>query len=71
VSRKPTNEQPETTEEQVQPSRKREMTAVAAAAAVTVVLGMAANIAIGKLSAQVQNRIASKHQPANEIETTN
>ena len=52
----------ETTEltENPQPSRKREITAVAAATTVTVVLSVAANVFISKLAGRVQNRIAQK-----------
>jgi hypothetical protein len=68
MSKSPATE-PATTEENVAPaSRKREFTAVAAATTVSVVLGVASNILVGKVAAQVSNRI---NPPPKTESTTN
>jgi hypothetical protein len=52
------------TAETVKHSAKRQTAAVVASTTVAVVLGIAANVIIGKLSARVQNKIAP--QPESE-----
>lgn len=47
-------------EETVQPSRKRELAATAAAATVTVAITVAANVITAVLSQKVHNRISPK-----------
>lgn len=62
--------EPTLTDENVAPaSRKREITAVAAATTVTIVFGIVANMIAGRLAAQVADRINPK--PKTEIESTN
>jgi len=53
--------------ENVAASRKREFTAVAAATTVTVVLGIAANVLIGKVGQKVSDRI---NPPKPETDST-
>lgn len=60
--------EPTQTEENVAPvSRKREITAVAAATTVTIVLGIVSQQLIGKVAAQVSDRI----NPKPKTESTN
>lgn len=66
-SQTPEQPQPQPEETVAAASRKRQFTAVAAATTVNVVLGVAANVLIGKVAAQVSDRI----NPQPKIESTN
>jgi len=60
MPKSPTTEQTPAGQNVAEVSRKREITAVATATTVTVILGVATNVLIGKISAQVHDRIAPK-----------
>lgn len=60
------NNTTEKTEEIVQPNSKRLMTATVASTAVAVILGIGANILIGKISTRVHDQITTPKTDTNE-----